>query len=184
MPQCWTNTTYWQNFNTTISHTHTHIKCMWKVEETEEVVTKSFSHCIRMDVRTKMDKITLHLNGICRHLLVDGVFAIINHWLLHQAVKRLNKTNAICFPLLMLFVRWCSFDFFSLFLSVFFGFFASVPPFYTGASAQRAKHFIHRQQRRRRRRRHHHHYYPRFMAKSNPNHMRIIFQPNLGTSID
>lgn len=30
-------------------------------------------------------------------LCVDGVFAIINHWLLHQAVKRLNKMKAICF---------------------------------------------------------------------------------------
>lgn len=60
----------------------------------------------KMRKRTReREKITAHLNGIqwwCMWLAgwrfcVDGVFAIINHWLLHQTVKRLNKTKVICF---------------------------------------------------------------------------------------
>lgn len=60
----------------------------------------TISHFRFLSVWSKREKITPHLNGILgvvRWFCVDGVFAIINHWLLHQAVKRLNKTKAICF---------------------------------------------------------------------------------------
>lgn len=45
---------------------------------------------------------------------VDGVFVIINHWLLHQALKRLNKTKAICFAVIYVCVVQCDVNFFLL----------------------------------------------------------------------
>lgn len=84
----------------------------WDVKKVDGEMWASSPHLcqsekVNQNVRTESssrkkktrENYQLHLNGRCECVCCMVVFVIINHWLLHQVVKRLNKTKAICFPL-------------------------------------------------------------------------------------